>query len=124
VAVGFSSIAFGLLFNRRLFPSFFGSLPLYVAAKVSYPLYLIHMALIPVTLSALIATVGLDTKAPAVGFVIFLPVFVAVSLVAALYLHVAIERPFLLIRDRLLSDSRPEGSEKAPAAPSPDLVRV
>lgn len=74
-----------------------------VIARVSYPLYLIHMALIPLCWR-------LVGAAPADGgraLVAFLPVFLGVSLLAAIAIHFAAEKPFLLLKDRIKAERSP-----------------
>jgi peptidoglycan/LPS O-acetylase OafA/YrhL len=61
-------------------------------ARLSYSLYLVHFPLIP--LCAAMAPV--DRLAGAV----FWAVYVAISFVAAAWLHFAVEKPFLLLKDR------------------------
>jgi len=74
---------------------------LLVLARISFSLYLIHLTLLPGIRQALNAAIGLDTLAPAVQALIFLPVFALASVVAALVLHYLVEKPFLLLKDRM-----------------------
>jgi len=74
---------------------------LLVLARISFSLYLIHLTLLPAVRQALDAAVGLDTLAPAVQALVFLPVFALVSVAAALLLHYLVEKPFLLLKDRI-----------------------
>ena len=74
-----------------------------VLSRLSYSLYLIHLPLIPLSL-AVSATHG-----P----LAFWPCYLSVSLGAALLLHLAVERPFLRIKDRL---GRRAATGLAPAA--------
>jgi peptidoglycan/LPS O-acetylase OafA/YrhL len=68
-----------------------------VGARLSYSLYLVHMALIPAAMvpALLSGTQGLTQ------FVVFFCTFIALSLMASLALHFAVEKPFLQIKSRL-----------------------
>lgn len=95
VALGFGGMTFGLLFGggpAPVFRSFF----LFFFARISYTLYLIHFPLIPgsIALAGAIAPEGSE-------FTFFFWIFVAWSLIAALALHYLVEKPFLLLKDRI-----------------------
>ena len=68
-----------------------------VGARLSYSLYLVHMALIPVAMvpALLSGTQGLAL------FAIFFAAFMALSLIASLALHFVVEKPFLQLKSRL-----------------------
>jgi peptidoglycan/LPS O-acetylase OafA/YrhL len=102
LALGFGATMFGILHRPETLRPMFGSAGLFVVAKISYPLYLIHMTLIPLTWVALKWLTPIERSGAVGQFFVFLPVFVGVSLVAALLLHFAVEKPFLDWRDRLL----------------------
>ena len=76
---------------------------LLVLARISFSLYLIHLTLFPAVRQALDAAVGLDTLAPATQALLFLPAYALVSIMAALILHYLVEKPFLLLKDRVRS---------------------
>lgn len=80
-------------------------------SKISFSLYLIHLTLVPGLRLALDGTLGLDRYAPGVQAMIFLPVFVLASVLAALLLHYLVEKPFLLLKDR----PRAAGVDATPA---------
>ncbi len=63
-------------------------------SRLSYSLYLVHFPLIPPSLS-----VSAALHAPAI---VFWPVYLAISLFAAIALHFLVEKPFLLLKDRKL----------------------
>jgi peptidoglycan/LPS O-acetylase OafA/YrhL len=93
VAFTFAAITYGLIFGggpRALFRSTM----LFVTARISYSLYLIHMPLVPLSL------VVADTIAPG-RFAVFMILFIAISTAAALILHFAVEKPFLGMKDRI-----------------------
>ena len=90
IAVSFAAMMLAMLLGggpRQVFrtDSLFG------LAKLSYCLYLVHMPLIAISM-AIVAKPG--------GFWLFVPVFLTLSIAAALLLHYTVEKPFLLIKDR------------------------
>ncbi len=95
VALGFGGMTFGLLFGGGPAP-LFRSFLLFFLARISYTLYLIHFPLIPgsMALATAIAPEGSE-------FSFFFVIFVTWSLIAALALHYLVEKPFLLLKDRV-----------------------
>lgn len=72
---------------------------LFVVAQLSYVLYLLHWPLIPSVLRMAGGIPGFAALSPGLQFLVFLPLFLAVSLIAALALHYAVEKPFLILKD-------------------------
>lgn len=68
-----------------------------VGARLSYSLYLVHMALIP----AAMVPALLSGAEGLLLFAIFFASFMALSLIASLALHFAVEKPFLQLKSRL-----------------------
>ena len=93
VAFTFAAITYGLVFGGGP-GALFRSTVLFVTARISYSLYLIHMPLVPLSL------VLAESIAPG-NFLLFLILFTVISVVAALILHFAVEKPFLGIKDRV-----------------------
>lgn len=76
--------------------------PWFVAtARLSYSLYLVHLLLIPGTLALVDALFDAQLWPSSARFAVFLPFFFAFSAAAALSLHLAVERPFLKLKDRI-----------------------
>jgi len=82
---------FGLSINR-LRPAFGSAQSLRVIAKLSYALYLAHFPLIVPAMEL--------TKALAPSPLLFFAIYLLLSFAAAWLLHVALEKPFLRLRDR------------------------
>lgn len=77
------------------------SVPLLVLSRLSYPLYLVHLALLPLAL-ACSAALGADDPGTGAGaMLVFIVCYAAISLAGALVLHYGIEKPFLLIKNGL-----------------------
>ncbi len=93
IAFSFAAITFGLLFGGGP-GALFRSTVLFVTARISYSLYLIHMPLVPLSL------VLADRLSPG-SFSTFLAIFAVISVAAAMLLHFAVEKPFLIIKDRV-----------------------
>ena len=95
IALAFGGMTFGLLFGGG--PAMlFRSALLFFCARISYSLYLIHLPLIPVSL--LLA----EEIAPVQNqFLAFCSIFSTLSLVSALTLHFTVEKPFLLMKDKV-----------------------
>ncbi|WP_282608990.1 acyltransferase [Pelagibius sp. Alg239-R121] len=74
-----------------------GNRCLLVVARISYPLYLIHIPLVPLAL----AMTGYRVEQGFDGFLGFFAGFWALSFLAAFALHFSVEKPFLLLKDRL-----------------------
>lgn len=77
-----------------------GARALFVVSTLSYALYLVHYALIPGVLAALAATLDLTHLPRALQLTLFLPPYLLVSFAVAAALHYAVEKPFLLLRQR------------------------
>lgn len=98
VAVGMSGMLLGLALGggpRR----WFQGRGAFVVARLSYALYLTHYALIPAAVALLDAAFGPATLPPLGRFVLFLPIYLALSFAAASVLHYGVEKPFLTLRD-------------------------
>jgi peptidoglycan/LPS O-acetylase OafA/YrhL len=95
IAAVFGALTFGLLFGGGPSGGFDSALLLFFA-RISYCLYLVHLPLIP--LARKLAGQG-DGADP--DFALFFAIFSALSILAALLLHYAIEKPFLVLKDRI-----------------------
>lgn len=81
--------------------------PLFWVAILSYSLYLVHLPLMPLCRYWGGYLFAAEETMRTERFLVFLPVFAAVSLVAALALHYGVEKPFLLWRDKEKDKFRP-----------------
>ncbi len=90
IAGAFAAMQLGLLLGGGP-RGFFDLFSLFFLARISYSLYLIHLPLLPLSM----ALAGAD--APFSGFC---AMFVVISVLAAVVIHYAVEKPFLILKDR------------------------
>jgi peptidoglycan/LPS O-acetylase OafA/YrhL len=100
IGLGAGGVLYGVVASGRAVPMLRG-LALLLLARLSYSLYLVHLPLIPGLIWLLDSPLGLADAPQAVRFTAFLPVFVTSSLLAAACLHYLVEKPFLLLKDRI-----------------------
>jgi len=98
LSITFAGILLGAIFGGSP-KKILGAALLRVIARISYPLYLIHIPLLPLSL----ALSGFQIGDGGLAFCQFLAVFFTLSGMAALFLHFSIEKPFLLLKDRMWS---------------------
>lgn len=99
LALAFGAMVAGAAFGggpQRLL----GRPGLFVIARLSYALYLVHLPLIPAALWLAGAIPGYGGWDEGLRFALFLPGYLGLSFAAALALHLAVERPFLALKDR------------------------
>ncbi|MEM7026136.1 MAG: acyltransferase [Pseudomonadota bacterium] len=99
IALAAGAVLYGVLMWGGPLPLLRG-LALLVLARLSYSLYLVHMPLIPGVIWMVEHPLGLAGASLGLRFAVFLPLFAAASMLAALVLHYVVEKPFLLLKDR------------------------
>ena len=72
-----------------------------VVARLSYALYLVHLTVLPEAEHLMKLMTDGAAYSPGQQFLIFAPIFMALSFAAALLLHYGVEKPFLLLKDQL-----------------------
>jgi peptidoglycan/LPS O-acetylase OafA/YrhL len=100
IALGAGGVLGGIVLSGRPVPMLRG-VALLVLARLSYSLYLVHLPLIPGLIWLLDGPLGLAGAPQALRFAAFLPMFATSSLLAAASLHYLVEKPFLLLKDRI-----------------------
>lgn len=101
LAVGFGAVLLSLVANPDLYGRVFQSNTLFFFSKISYSLYLVHMLFVAGTMDLLNSTIALRSMPVAQQFLIFFPVYCVFSILAALALHYTVEKPFLILKDRV-----------------------
>lgn len=109
LAAGFAAILLGVLLRQGQPQNQNGMTRLLAApvlrpiAILSYSLYLTHMTMIPAAIlaakSASIHLFRTGSENTAAEFALFVPIYLILSVVAALILHFAVEKPFLRLRN-------------------------
>jgi peptidoglycan/LPS O-acetylase OafA/YrhL len=69
-----------------------------VAARLSYSLYLVHFPLLPLTI-----VLARTIEAPVAGY---WSIYLALSLLFACLIHFSIEKPFLILKDRIAANRK------------------
>jgi peptidoglycan/LPS O-acetylase OafA/YrhL len=108
LAWGFGAVLLGLVLEPSLGGPFLKSRFMLVLSKLSYSLYLVHMCFIGAALTLIRAVPGFNGLPRALQFVLYFPLFAAISTLAALALHFAVEKPFLIIKDNYRAAKSPQ----------------
>jgi len=108
VSAGFASIVLAVVLGPTFISSGLRARWLRFIAVISYSVYLTHLIMVwPAMQTAQMLVPQWSALSPLLKLTIFLPVFLAFSLVAGLILHFTVEKPFLLLKDRVrMSPSR------------------
>ena len=101
LALGFAAVLLGLLYHPGRLGRWLGARWLLYVSILSYSLYLVHMPFMENTHGWLQTLPGFSAWGLQQQLVVYLPVFGLISLGAALALHYLVEKPFLLVKDRI-----------------------
>lgn len=101
LGIGFGLILLALVFNQTLYSGFFGNSFLFFFSKISYSLYLVHLIFVNVTYDQLCTMPGFTSLSAGTQFLVYVPTFTMVSVAGALALHYLVEKPFLILKDRI-----------------------
>ena len=101
VSLSFGLVVLGLLSSNTVLNRWLSARWLLFLSKISYSLYLVHMVFMEASLRWLDRWLGIDQLGVNAQFGLYLPVFCALSIAAALLLHYLIEKPFLILKDRV-----------------------
>jgi len=101
LSLGFGALLLGLVLHRGRRGAFFRRRSLFFFSKISYSLYLVHMVFLVSTYTMLNGWIGLDRYPAWLAMLLYLPVYGAISILGALALHYAVEKPFLMLKDRV-----------------------
>lgn len=99
-ALGFALVMLGALCGAKT-ASFLSGRILFFFALVSYSLYLTHNLLFDAVALGMDALVDFSGYAPFTQFAIFLPVYLLICTGVGAMFFFALEKPFLILRDRL-----------------------
>lgn len=102
---------------------------LHVVARLSYTLYLVHLLVIPGVRVTLASHFAMDGMSPGRQFLLFLPAYLAASLAASVVLHYGVEKPFLVLKDRMQRRDTADSGDgtsgaRAPHAPAAGIAAL
>lgn len=100
MALGFSCVLLGAVSGTKT-AGFLSGRVLFFFATISYSLYLTHNLLFDAVALGMDAVVDFSGFAPFAQFLIFLPVYLLICTAVAAFFYFTLEKPFLLLRDRL-----------------------
>lgn len=95
----FACLIFTSIVSTRARGSFLGGAPLRIVSKLSYALYLTHYTVIPA--AAFFAARLTSASAGMTYALTFLALYLGSSFVFAAILHFSVEKPFLILKDRI-----------------------
>lgn len=101
VPLGFAGILLATITGATPLRRFLRAPSLRFLAAISYSVYLIHLPMLPLAEQLSAWMMAPATGPPLRQFAAFFPVFLALSLAAGLALHLTVEKPFLLLKDRI-----------------------
>jgi len=102
VPLSFSLVIMITLRSETFFTGILKSGWLRFFARISYSVYLTHLLILPLCLDILSKLVSSMNASPILQFLILLPIFLLMSILSGLVLHLLIEKPFLLIKERVV----------------------
>ena len=99
--LAFAMVMFAILYSVTPISGFLKARWLRFLAAISYSVYLTHMMVVPSTEKLAQILFGYTELSPLLQFLVFLPLFLCLSTLAGLLLHYIVEKPFLIIKDRI-----------------------
>ncbi len=98
-SASFACLVFTSIASAGVSESFLGRAPLRVLSRLSYALYLTHYTVIP---AAALGSAQLAGAAGSAGYaLVFLTLYLAYAFGFAVLLHLVVEKPFLILKDRI-----------------------
>jgi peptidoglycan/LPS O-acetylase OafA/YrhL len=101
LAIGFATVLLPLVLPQG--PSFrlLNSQALLFFSKISYSLYLVHMVFVRPVYELLKHEFHIGSWPVPAQFALFFPLYCCISIGGALFLHYGVEKPFLILKDRI-----------------------
>jgi peptidoglycan/LPS O-acetylase OafA/YrhL len=119
VSVGFAGIVLAVTVGPTVVSAALRARWLRFLAEISYSVYLTHLLVVWPAMQVVEGlTLQSQNLSPFFKFALFLPVFTALSLAAGLILHFTVEKPFLLLKDRLRTGELQAGPSQGRWAPA------
>lgn len=99
--IAFASMMLATVFSVTPVNNFLKSRWLRFLAATSYSIYLTHLMVVPPALDLAHSLFAYNDQPPILQFLIFLPVLLLFSVMSGLVLHLLVEKPFLIIKERI-----------------------
>jgi peptidoglycan/LPS O-acetylase OafA/YrhL len=100
-ALAFGGIVLGSTFDKSPAHRVLRTTWLRALSTISYSVYLVHLMFVPLALELAERILPTANMHSATHFLAFAAVFLVLSLSAGLTLHFAVEKPFLMLKDRI-----------------------
>jgi peptidoglycan/LPS O-acetylase OafA/YrhL len=101
ISFGFGGLLLSVSSGHTMLSGLLRSTWLRVMSVLSYSVYLVHLMLVPLAMDLLSDIVDTSTMHPLLQLLIFLPLFGLLSLIAGAVLHFSVEKPFLILKDKI-----------------------
>jgi len=101
ISIGFGGLLLSVCIGETIISRLLRTVWLRVLSVLAYSLYLVHLMLVPLALKVTAQLFGTAVSHPLLHFLLFLPIFVSMALVASALLHFTVEKPFLILKDRI-----------------------
>jgi peptidoglycan/LPS O-acetylase OafA/YrhL len=101
LAIAFSGLLLSSIVERTWITMMLSSAWLRAISTISYSVYLVHLMLVPLALHLVNRFVPIAADRPDLHFIAFAPLFIVLSVLAGLVLHFTVEKPFLILKDKI-----------------------
>jgi peptidoglycan/LPS O-acetylase OafA/YrhL len=101
VALAFGGLLLSSILGQSRVSETLRSAWLRTMSTISYSVYLVHLMLLPLALDLVRRFLPAFEAQPGTHFLAFAPIFLALSVAAGLALHFAVEKPFLILKDKI-----------------------
>lgn len=101
ISISFGGLLISVCIGRTPVSGVLKSRWLRILSVLSYSIYLMHLMFVPWALEVTSAMFGEMENGPFLNFLVFLPVFALMSLAGGMLLHFSVEKPFLILKDRV-----------------------
>ena len=101
VPLGFACLMVAVISSKSALNQWLCGRGLRFLAVTSYSIYLVHMTVIPLALRAAALVPAYQDAPPLTQFLVFLPGYLLLSVAGGVALHLLVEKPFLILKDRI-----------------------
>ena len=100
IPILFSILIYFAIFTTGQVSKILGSVFLRFISRISYSLYLVHMLVIPLSLWLLNVLI-MPRFEVALAFISYFVIYILMSILFSVALHVLVERPFLVLKSKI-----------------------